>query len=229
MQEDGIDLLIDSGKYGYQQDKYRKYFLSTRAHNTIEVDDKSTTRNQDYAYGSAIVDQPVCINGVWILKGCVNHKINRYIHQRTIVYIPGMDLYVIDIVTNKKMSLSSRKLKQWWHFETDAEVCINNDNVIISTTHGKCIEITSKSSNRKMEYRYYRGHETEESMSGWVSKSYLKHEPTSTISVSTNLRKCSTILTRFNLDRSSKNKPIIYIKNGRIEVSQLELYNHIVS
>ncbi len=40
-QDRGETLLIDSGKYGYQRDRMRRYFRSTRAHNTVEVDGRT--------------------------------------------------------------------------------------------------------------------------------------------------------------------------------------------
>ncbi len=80
LQEKGINLLIDSGKYSYQKDKYREYFLSTRAHNTIEVDGKSTTRIREHAYGSAILGQPTYVDGFWLIRARVDHEENQYIH-----------------------------------------------------------------------------------------------------------------------------------------------------
>ena len=223
LQEDGIDLLIDSGKYGYQQDKYRKYFLSTRAHNTIEVDDKSTTRNQDYAYGSAIVDQPICINGVWILKGCVDHKVNRYIHQRTIVYKPGVDLYVIDIVTNKKIGMP-RKVSQWWHFDTDAQFSTIERKIIVNNAKGSHIEINAESSSQSVNYQFYKGYESGNELIGWASKNYLKYEPTFTLQVSTPLRKRSTILTRFKLNKDTPDEPLVFFRDNKIQTNDFEIF-----
>jgi len=44
---DGENLLVDAGGYGYVNDSYRRYFRSTRAHNTILVDGKE----QSQVYG----------------------------------------------------------------------------------------------------------------------------------------------------------------------------------
>lgn len=217
LQEKGVNLLIDSGKYGYQQDKYRKYFLSTQAHNTIEVDGKSTMRIQEYAYGSAILGQPKCIDGIWIIKGKVDHIANDYIHERIILYKPGIDLYVIDTITNKKSEML-REVNQWWHFDTDAEVFINEneDKAIVSTTQNTVMEITSQSSSETINYHSYKGYESKDQLIGWVSKSYLKYEPTSTLKITTTLKKRLIILTRFKLDKYSSNEPIISLIDGEI-------------
>ena len=50
-QDRGETLLIDSGKYGYQRDRMRRYFQSTRAHNTVEVDGRDWSRATADAYG----------------------------------------------------------------------------------------------------------------------------------------------------------------------------------
>lgn len=222
LQGNGVNLLIDSGKYGYQQDKYRKYFLSTRAHNTIEVDGKNTTRNQAYAYGSAILEQPKCINGVWILKGRVEHKVNGYIHERTLVYKPNFDLYVIDTIINQKV-IGSRKVNQWWHFDTEAKVSIKEEKVIVNTSNDMSVEITSKSSSKNVDYNLYKGYESGDNLLGWVSKSYLKYEPTSTLKIATSLRKRCVLLTRFKLNSEASKKPILDLKNEKIIVENSEL------
>lgn len=226
LQESGIDLLIDSGKYGYQQDKYRKYFLSTRAHNTIEVDDESTTRSQNYAYGSAIVDQPKCINGVWILKGHVDHEVNEYAHERTIIYKPGLDLYVIDSVTNKKGN-TSRKVSQWWHFETDAEVSVSKSEVVVSNAENLYMEISAESTDKSVSYKFYKGYQLKDQLIGWVSKSYLKYEPTSTLQISTSLRKRSTILTRFKLSKNSPDEPMLFLVNNEVVTNCKDLSKYL--
>ncbi|WP_367104940.1 heparinase II/III-family protein [uncultured Psychrobacter sp.] len=215
LQEDGVDLLIDSGKYSYQRDKYRKYFLSTRAHNTVEIDGKSTSRSKENAYGNAILSQPQCIDDFWILKSRAEHKENKYVHERTIVYKPGVDLYVIDTIINKKISLP-RKVSQWWHFDTDTEVFIGENKVIVSNSKGKSMKITSESSDKAVNYYYYKGYDSGSSLIGWISKSYLKYEPTSTIRISTILKKRSIILTRFKLDKDFSEEPILNLVNNKV-------------
>lgn len=208
LQEKGVNILIDSGKYGYQQDKYRRYFLSTRAHNTIEVDGRSTARNAKYAYGSALLSSPKVIDGFWIIRGTVNHELNKYSHERILFYKPGKDLYVLDILNNYS-SQQSRIVNQWWHFDTDAILKINNNNVSCSAKGFKGVEITSKSSSGNVVYKTYKGYEEDEKLIGWVSKKYLEYTPTSTLSIETNLDKETLILTRFKLSSEARAEPEI--------------------
>lgn len=218
LQENGIDLLIDSGKYGYQQDKYRKYFLSTHAHNTIEVDGKSTTRSEKYAYGSAIFAPPKCIDDVWVIEGKVEHVVNDYIHERTILYKPGLDLYVIDVITNKKLSMP-RKIDQWWHFETDAKVTIEENKVVVNTSTHNHMEIASESSSKAVDYHLYKGYDSGNRLIGWVSKKYLQYEPTSALKISTSVRKRSIVLTRFKLSKIVLEEPVVSLLGKEIKVN----------
>lgn len=226
LQENGVDLLIDSGKYGYHQDKYREYFLSTRSHNTIEIDEQSTTRNQKYTYGSAILGEPKNIDGFWVLEGRVDHKVNQYIHERTVIYRPNEELYIVDIITNKRKN-SLRNIDQWWHFDTNTEVFIEENKVVIETNKNFSTEITSQCSGGEISFHKYKGYELNDELIGWVSKSYLQYEPTSTLRISTTLRKKSTILTRFKLNKKLIDKPLLAILNGKLKIENADLSKYL--
>lgn len=226
LQESGVDILIDSGKYGYQSDKYRKYFLSTRAHNTIEVDGRSTARSKEYVYGSAIEEQPKYINGFWVLRGKVNHNINEYIHERTLVYKPNEELYIIDKVSNNKKD-SNRNMIQWWHFNTSSEIDIFDDKVLVNIEQSRNIEITTVSSEGYPTLHFYRGHESKKTLIGWVSKSYLKYEPTSTLKVFKKLNDQLTVLTRFKINSDISDNAILELKGQKLCTKDIELFAYL--
>ncbi|MEH6767627.1 heparinase II/III domain-containing protein [Psychrobacter sp.] len=226
LQENGINILIDSGKYGYHKDKYREYFLSTRSHNTIEVDEQSTTRSQNYTYGSAISEEPKNINGFWVVKGRVDHKVNQYIHERIIIYKPSEELYVIDVLTNKRRS-SVRHVDQWWHFDTNTEVFIEEETVFVKTNKNINVEITSQCSSSETNYYTYKGYESNDALIGWISKSYLQYEPTSTLRISTILDKKTTILTRFILSQKLLVEPTISLIKDKIITKNFSLSSYI--
>ncbi len=226
LQEKGINLLIDSGKYGYQQDKYRKYFLSTRAHNTIEVDGKSTSRNSKNSYGSAIFGKTIYINGFWLIKAKVDHEVNHYVHERVIIYKPGKDLYVLDKLTNKSQVMS-REIRQWWHFDTNTDLVISDNTVVAQNDKNIKISITSSSSNDDVLYSKYKGYESGDKLIGWVSKKYLEYEPTPTLSISSTLNKATTILTRFKLDDESSDESELLLKGSKIQTKHTELTNYL--
>ena len=227
LQEEGINLLIDSGKYGYQKGKYREYFTSTRAHNTIEVDGNNTARDQKYAYGSALVGQPAYIDGFWCIKARVNHIVNSYEHQRIIAYRPGEELFVIDKVKNNKKSVSKvRTIKQWWHFNPNAVVSKENNKIKVYLDKREKIEITSEVSTNEYSFEIYRGFKDNNNLIGWMSKSYLNIEPTTSLSISSKFDKEFVILSRFKLN-SDLAESVIKIKNGSVVSDLLELNEYI--
>lgn len=207
LQESGRNILIDSGKYGYQQDRFRKYFLSTAAHNTITVDGVSTSRERKHAYGSAIVGEPVCYDGVWVIKGYVDHIKNQYSHYRILFYIPGVDLYVVDIIENKS-NKPIRELAQWWHFDTDANIeSVENGEALVSfglEGERQKIKIKTSCSNGNITSEKFRGYDGG-FLAGWASKSYLKYEPTSCLKMTSEISKKQILLTHFVFDESSSN------------------------
>ncbi len=226
LQEKGINLLIDSGKYGYQQDKYRKYFLSTRAHNTIEIDGKSTSRNSKNSYGSAILGQPVYIDGFWLIKAQVNHEVNQYIHERVIVYKPGKDLYVLDKLTNTSQFMS-RNICQWWHFDINTDLIVSDDRIVAQNDKNIKIEITSSSSDGDVVCNKYKGYESGDKLIGWVSKKYLEYEPTPTLSISSTLNKTTTILTRFKLDADLSNESDLLLKGSEVNTKHNKITSYL--
>ena len=227
LQEKGINILIDSGKYGYQQDKYRRYFLSTRAHNTIEVDGTSTARNAKYAYGSALLSSPKVIDGFWIIRGRVNHELNKYSHERIVFYKPGEDLYVLDILNNYSKK-KSRSVNQWWHFDTDSFLNVSDQKVLYKCKNHEDIEITSSSSSGSVIYSTYKGYEENDRLVGWVSKKYLKFEPTPALSISTTLDKKTVMLTRFNFNVGLKVSSEIFNLEGKVYSNKSKLNEYLV-
>lgn len=226
LQEKGINLLIDSGKYGYQKGKYREYFTSTRAHNTIEIDGESTSRDQKYAYGSALVGEPIFIDGFWCVKAKVNHLVNGYKHERFIVYKPGEDLYVLDrVISTKNNALNSRVIRQWWHFNPDAVVSKEKEKTTVYLDKQAKIEITSEVSTGKCSFEIYRGYQNGNNLLGWISKSYLNIEPTSSLSISSRFEKEAVVLSRFKLNPKLSD-PIIKLKNGKVVTSSIEIYDY---
>lgn len=117
-QEGGRYLHWDSGKYGYQADDWRNYFLSNRAHNTVEVDGQDFTRRRVAGCGSAIERVAACQDG-WLLIGKVNHPRQKVIHQRILFYRPGIGVDVLDVLRNtaRRHNLSSlwrKKASLYW-------------------------------------------------------------------------------------------------------------------
>ena len=117
-QENGINILIDSGKYGYQKDESRSYFMSSRAHNCVEINNCNDSYKSRNVYGSGI-EGVRSIGKNWVLSGAVNKGCDRsksaklgrdtFEHRRVILYQPKKFVCVID-------ELNPLEKKPFWKF-----------------------------------------------------------------------------------------------------------------
>lgn len=139
------DILIDSGKYGYQErapedskeykagfwyaDPKRIYAEKTRAHNTIEVDDSDQDRVNREPYGSAIKQCGQTNNGVYFIESEVEHT-GSITHNRLLFLNPNNWLLVIDRLTPAEDA--DRNYKQWFHFAEDLAVNKNGEDIVVT-------------------------------------------------------------------------------------------------
>lgn len=91
----GQPVLVDPGKYAYVDNALRSYFLSTRAHNTVEIDRTNQSAGGEAAYGSAI-RAVTAQDGVLHVEAQVTHAKLATEHQREIVYAPNRYLEITD-------------------------------------------------------------------------------------------------------------------------------------
>lgn len=117
--EDGIDLVIDAGKYAFQYaDPKRKYVESTRAHNVVEIDNKDYSRHRQDAFGSALTAWGEG-EGTYFVEAFVDRA--RFFdtrHRRVLVFSPGKWLVIIDLLR----SSAEHEYTQWFHFNPDMSV-----------------------------------------------------------------------------------------------------------
>ena len=121
-QEYGQYILIDSGKYGYKSDEMRRYFQSTRSHNTIEIDGEDFSRAVRHAYGSGM-RRVTPVGRTWLIDAEADRPYAGTTHRRCVFLRPGKFVLAIDhIVTTgtgrTAMRLSRRhEFTNWWHFD----------------------------------------------------------------------------------------------------------------
>lgn len=123
----GQPLLVDAGRYGYigktetgsdlwhegfwYSDPMRVYMESTRAHNTLEFDEKNSLRKGVKPYGSALV-QACERDGVFCIETrCKQHR--SIWNDRLLVFKPGRWLVVFDVFTDNLKQ--AHEVKQWFH------------------------------------------------------------------------------------------------------------------
>lgn len=130
----GRDILIDSGRYGYfgavepgsvlwkngnwYSDPKRLYVESTRAHNTVEIDERDYQRKGRKPFGSAIENAGEQ-DGIFFSEAHVRH-FSTMRHRRFLFFNPGQWLFVFDWLWDNKEKFHD--YRQWFHFAPDIEV-----------------------------------------------------------------------------------------------------------
>lgn len=108
----GRKLLVDSGKYSYDKSKMRQYMVSTRAHNTVEIDAMDYPRDRHHAFGSAI-ENYADIGGIHVVSLAVEREEMGIKHWRHFVFQPKSFLLVVDHIASRQ----ERNFTQWFHFD----------------------------------------------------------------------------------------------------------------
>ena len=175
-QENGEDILVDSGKYGYSKDPFRSYFLSTHAHNTVEFNGKSARRKAEDAYGSGIHAVERRADG-WFIDAEAPHPANGYTHRRSVIFRPGREVIVFDHVRPSKLrKLVENNYTLWWHFPPGIQVTANGAQASVSGFNSlEGLEMRHYSTDGRSVAQICRG-ETGERYQGWISTSYLEAE-----------------------------------------------------
>jgi hypothetical protein len=156
------DILIDPGKFTYNSGRWRSYFRSARAHNTIEVDGSSELPPQ--TYGSAI-EVAEKFGSVFAVRGRVIPTIGVR-HCRNIIYLPSYWLLIVDHLRSE----DDHVYRQWFHFAPNSKVTkshISIDERILKITH---------SSTESTKFFTATGTEKPRIV-GWFSDAYNKKQP----------------------------------------------------
>lgn len=118
----GRRIICDSGKYGYKSDIYRNYFLSNRAHNTVEIEGFDILKIKPY--GSVVADPVEVKPGIYFLKGGLDYPAVKQF--REIYFKPGSWLIIKDELSFAR----ERGFKQWFHLDKDFVLVSSQDNFL---------------------------------------------------------------------------------------------------
>lgn len=170
--ERGLPILIDSGKFAYDPDNpKRDYALSTRAHNTVEIDGTDYVRNKRQAVGSMLQHAEKTTWGYRLDAG-VFHPEQQTQHDRTLAYRPGRWLLVVDRLKADK----ERTFEQWFHLHETLEAKMHDTGYIIPLPDGSQVRATVSSSSHGCILRRVRGQQ-EPRLQGWTSREYNSFLP----------------------------------------------------
>ncbi|MGP9846305.1 glycosyltransferase [Brachybacterium sp. 107] len=149
----GTEILVDSGRYGYGDllpadsplrkkgfyygSPERQYVEGTRAHNTVEMDGEDQDRRNRTPYGSGIADA-VKTGDVFDLSARVHHA--DYIHRRRVVYTPGRELLVKDVIYSQLPD--NRSAVVWYNIDGSFELVERKESLVFERrVDGKLVRL----------------------------------------------------------------------------------------
>lgn len=161
--EGGTKLIADSGKYGYWADATRRYMLSSRAHNSLEIEDFNVLKMAPY--GSALQDPVYVGEGVWRIDGELDFPAVR--HRRSLYLSPRKWLVLQDHASSAR----ERDFTQWLHLGKEFENSPETSNGRLRFTDSKGHVLIVSQLSAGLDMRLARGESpgTDE-MQGFLSE-----------------------------------------------------------
>ena len=202
------EFLTDPGTFSYDsQPKWRSYFRSTKAHNTIEIDGQ----NQSQMGGSfmwlkkaeATVDKAVIDKDFDYVKAHHDGYIKQnipVIHQRELLFVKDKFIIVVDKLINKNSK--PHKYSLHWHTEKNCHTELNPKLNLCKITNQDENIFIKTFSDTKIEQKRTRG--SENPILGWTSKNFDTKNPSDSIEVNFETACSPIIISIIHFDESLK-------------------------
>ena len=177
----GEEVLVDPGTYAYHTEpEWRRYFRSTRAHNTVVVDDlDQSTQSGNFMWSRHAIAR--------CLHFGEHDAVQRFLgehdgysslrapieHQREVLYDTIRRIFTIrDILEGQ----GTHEISHRWHFSERLAPAVRDDEISVATTQHR-IRIVPETMPIHVES--YRGGTAEEG--GWISRRFGHKEPATTV------------------------------------------------
>ena len=170
LREEGRDIFVDSGRYGYNYDEARSYVLSARAHNVASlagrrIDPYNIDPAKSY-FKPLLVEQ-----GQFTIRGVVDRP-GLLLHERELSYVPGALLRIEDKLNN----LTDFRWQSNLHLAPDLIPEISDTGFVVS---GGGLTVRGEFTGEGCDISAVRG-ETDP-YQGWVSVGYLELAPATVV------------------------------------------------
>lgn len=209
----GQTLIVDPGRYTYSDvpARWRRWFKSTAAHNTVCVDGKDQTPYQcwDRSSGSASPQAAAEMHDRWtapgleVVRASVRSPCYSAHHQRRIIFAGGEYWLIEDVLTDQ----SNHRYDLRFHLSSSAEgrVSIREEDGCATVTAPGLILICLGGSSVQLE-------------EGWVSPSYGVKLPAPVVSIrqsGTAVRFLSVLLP---ISQSNRDSKVLVSRPNRVEL-----------
>ena len=197
----GEDLLVDPGTYDYFTDaEWRQYFRSTRAHNTIEIDDASQSETLGLFLWGRRANARCTHWDADLRRPCVEGEHDGYTrltdpvtHARRLEL--DTDARVLTILDTVRAS-ASHKLTLYFHLAEHCVVRSHGPHVLkITTPSGSAILTIDPA----LEVTHRRG--STDPRSGWVSRGYHRKTEATSIEAKGRIEGESRFISRLTFGR----------------------------
>lgn len=204
----GHELLVDAGGYGYAgktapgsdlwkdgfwyADPRRIYVESTRAHNTVQIDDRNLPRRQVEPYGSALIRAGER-GGVYFAESAVRHW-DSICHRRILLFHPREWLVVFDWVLDEESA--PHHFRQRFHFAPELTLRESGAKGVILDLPGGEAPLHMVALGEGELLTPVRGQEEPELL-GWISRQNREMLPVWTSGYGMNGRPEHTFMTLF--------------------------------
>jgi len=183
---DGKEIFIDPGTYLYHSGgKWRKYFRSTAAHNTVRVDGTDFSEQvADFMYGKSyqIHEHSIKEVGDKILWKAGHNAYMRLkspvMHFREVGYMKGKGIFEISDLLESKGKYFT---EQFYHLHPECKVGLSDNEVRINR-NGLCVILKI---DERLNVECYKG--SKNPLLGWFSHDFNHIEETNTIVCSGNM------------------------------------------
>ena len=201
----GRKRLSDSGKYGYNNDRYRTYVLSNRAHNTVEIEGFDMLKMSPY--GSAIKRVEEHSDGVTQLEAQLRFK--AFTHTRNLYLSPGRWLIVDD-----QLSFTRRRgTTQWNHLALGSTLTsVGHGRMVFQAKDGLDLVVTNLTGATAEVL-----HGDTEKWQGFISEGDNHIEPGYAVGFTT-LDKETRITTALSLDQENEYPALAFAASLGVQV-----------
>lgn len=200
--DNGGKILCDSGKYGYLSDKYRHYFLSNRAHNTVEIEGFNILKLKPY--GSSI-NSTNYLDGIYRLKSSLEYPAIKF--KRDIYSKPKKWLIVSDDLDFAR----ARGATQWFHLEKSYQLKKLNKNYSEYIREKEQLIVHCLNDNTDLSI--YNG--DEEEMQGFISENDFTYEKAIALGFAIHCKN-ERIVTIFALSKEAYFEALSFVKKEKI-------------
>ena len=202
--DNGEKIICDSGKYGYVSDKYRKYFLSNRAHNTVEIENFDILKTSPY--GSALQTTHY-ENGVFLLSSELKYPaltFNRKLFLKAKEWI---------VVQDSLLFKRAKNVTQWFHIHKEYTLIENKQKEVLYFKN-KNKELFIHCLNQGVKAHLYYG--DEENLQGYISEKDYLIEKNYAVGFNTNNILDDTLITILALNQNAYDDALSYVNTLKV-------------